>query len=58
MANIKKNDLCEITAEDLRNKEARSSNTREHHEKARASGSIYFIGGLQDPALKVWGQND
>lgn len=31
---------------------------REHHEKARASGLIYYIGGLQDPSLKVWGQND
>lgn len=31
---------------------------REHHEKARASGLIYFIGGLSDPALSVWGKND
>ena len=31
---------------------------REHHEKARASGLIYSIGGLSDPVLNVWGKND
>ena len=36
MAYIKKIDLCEITAEDLRNKEARSINTREHNETTPA----------------------
>ena len=27
-------------------------------EKARASGLIYYIGGLSDPVLQVWGKND
>ena len=31
---------------------------REHHEKARASGLIYFVGGLNDPLLNIWGVND
>lgn len=31
---------------------------REHHEKARASGLIYFTGGLSDPQINVWGKND
>lgn len=31
---------------------------RAHHEKARETGLIYFIGGLSDPTLNVWGKND
>ena len=31
---------------------------REHHDKARASGLIYFIGGLSSPKLEKWGKND
>ena len=31
---------------------------REHHNKARESGLIYFIGGLNDPQLSQWGKND
>ena len=31
---------------------------REHHAKAYESGLIYFIGGLNDPQLSVWGKND
>lgn len=31
---------------------------RKHHEKARASGLIYYEGGLADPVRNVWGKND
>lgn len=31
---------------------------RKHHDKARETGLIYFIGGLSDPQLNVWGKND
>lgn len=31
---------------------------REHHRKAQETGLIYFIGGLSDPQLNIWGKND
>lgn len=31
---------------------------RAHHNKAQETGLIYFVGGLADPQMSVWGKND
>ena len=49
---------CRLVAELKKLENEATAKAREHHEKARASGLIYFIGGLSDPQLKQWGKND
>lgn len=49
---------CHLIKELKRLEAEAIAKAREHHEKARASGLVYFVGGLSDPQLKVWGKND